>query len=303
MQTHQKITQTYKTRFDELSTEKRFHFASRLKLWSSDASMAKALDAMEDVVIGTGAADYTSKINQLETAQINIRQLNAASLRTPVLEKYPWLYGAELVLFYLLHANTHYKKDLRPYANNLQKYKTGIRQLATTDPYALGVLSTYAINVLYLVAQFDKSQDSFDFAKNIDAALGLAIEHPDEALLKLYLITHCIIGETLFYSKPIAATKAPYYEQLLHQGLELAEKNWSSLSLDAKLELAVCCRILDKAPSLLRRILNETEKYYESDLRYIIDPSKPHKNDLEWAEHRNVLFIMASTQPAKPFTT
>jgi hypothetical protein len=107
-----------------------------------------------------------------------------------------------------------------------------------------------------------------------------------------------IIGETLFYSRAIPPLHKKYYDEILDTLNVLAAQNWQDLTIDSKLEIALCSKILGHTESeLIKKAIGEADSHFNSRLGFIVDPKKPHKNSLEWAEHRNVLYLMA-TQPS-----
>lgn len=290
-----KILETYRSRFNELSPAKRFHFASRLNQTSPDDWTRRQLDDLDGWFFGGDDDDSrTSKLISLGTTEPDSLHLNAASERLPFFSKYPRLFGYELQLFQVLHAKTQYAVDILPLPDG--KMTTEEIDALANDARALAILSTYLVDVFYLHSRLVKQdEEKLISLATIDAALDVDFDPIQRPRLNVYLLTHCIIGETLFYSRKIPAKKNAYYRQLADRLIRLAEAHWNILTLDNKLEIALCLQLVGVQSELIRRAITEADVNYDETAGFITDPKMPHKNDLEWAEHRNVLYLMVTT--------
>src|SRR5690606_20751535 len=107
--------------------------------------------------------------------------------------------GVMLALFRARHLLFIYNIDVR---NELLNNKSleDLRALATSlieDTDAIKVLSTYAINYMYLVDRILFDDSGVINAKQL-YELGSSYDttQPNQSLLLIYLYTHCIIGES-----------------------------------------------------------------------------------------------------------
>lgn len=291
---HRKILKTYHSRFNELSPTKQFHFASRLNLTLPDEWARVQLDGLADWFFGgDDDASRTNKLISLSQNAPNLLHMNAASERLPYFEKHPQLFGYELQLFQVLHAKTQYAVNLLPLPGN--KMTTEEIEALTNDARALAVLSTFLVDVFYLHNRLVKNDENKLIPlTTMDAALDVDFDPIQRPRLNVYLLTHCIIGETLFYSRQISTQKHAYYQQLADRLVKLAKSHWNVLTLDNKLEIALCLQLVGVRSELIRHAITEADANYDEMAGFITDPKMPHKNDLEWAEHRNVLYLMVT---------
>jgi hypothetical protein len=162
------------------------------------------------------------------------------------------------------------------------------------------VLSTYAINTLYLLSKLYPD----DFAP-IDAkailALGKTYDMSDKKSIQMlmYLYTHCIIGETLFYWSPLANGLDEYTSMLVEID-GIIDELYEDINLDNKLEFLVCCRLANYDPRNRDRIYAEAEQSLDGG-GYIVDTHNnninPLKQSFMMSEHRNVLYVMSQSNP------
>jgi len=87
---------------------------------------------------------------------------------------------------------------------------------------------------------------------------------------------------------------------MLEQLNSLIQKNYDSISLDNKFEFLVCARICRYASSEEQRIYDEATVSLNSE-GFIVDTHNksinPIKQSFMMSEHRNVLFIMSTSDP------
>jgi hypothetical protein len=114
--------------------------------------------------------------------------------------------------------------------------------------------------------------------------------------LFLYLLTHCIIGETNFYTQRISAAKLKQTNTLLAKMEEVVTSHFELINLDNKLEFLVCCKLCDYQTPLFDTIYEECDKSV-GIAGYLVDTHnlnpQSSKMSLEDSEHRNVLYIMS----------
>ena len=127
----------------------------------------------------------------------------------------------------------------------------------------------------------------------LKAALDVSIDPSVRTILNVYLLTHCIIAETLFYSRSIPEDKWEYYSKVASMLEHLCTTHWDTMTIDSKLEVALCLQLVGHRDSgIIERAVTDAEDGYDTSEGFIKDPTVPHKNDLEWAEHRNVLYLL-----------
>lgn len=284
------IYATYTARLGELSPQKRFHFANRLYSWTGDPQAAAILQSY---------APDPSETDKILTELLarradNDPSINLLDLRAPYFSRYPWLYGLELALFQMRHWYIEYKLDTRSFFRSNAHYTlwdTGLQQLRA-DIDACAALSSYAVNALYLWHRLIQEDEQIIFAPDETGYL-----HSND-VLALYFATHCCLGETLFYARAVPADKLALQRLQLSSMEARASEHLASLPIDALLETVVTQRLCDIESSLQLAVLARAESHFDGSLGYITDPAKPDKNDLNGAEHRNVLYLMA-TMPSR----
>ncbi len=275
----------YYEHFNELTPEKQFHFATRMKNF-----------------IGVHDFDEWLKNNQPDTDLEAILSNNDYSrvaqiaVRKPFFEKYPKLYGVEATLFRVHHLLKEYSVDTRDEFIKLYP-KEKLYRLSDellSDDEALRALSTWAVNTIFLTEElFPRNQDSKD--KLIDWALELDPSLMEPSLY-VYLCTHIVICESEFYTKKVEPSEALI--KLLSSCKEVVLDNINSVSLDSAIEFLVCCKMIGLNFEDVRSRINEICKSYLKNSPYLInyrrdsDP-KGYYHTLNGAEHINSLYIMS----------
>ena len=283
------IYQTYLTRLTELTPQKKFHFANRLSSWSADKQAAATLTSFAPNIHEAEATLTDLVARRFE----NDHTINFPDLRTPYFTQYPWLYGLELALFQARHWRMEYDIDTFAYFRNNDSFalwKAGVEQLQA-DAQACATLSTYAVNTIYLWYRLVQKDERVLFTVDEPAYFEV------NTVLAIYFSTHCCLGETLFYARAIPANRVLVCRALLSRAELIAKNHLDSLPLDALLELIVAAKLCGAVLSIQDAILARASSHFDTSLGYITDPKKPDKNDLNGAEHRNVLYLMATTQP------
>ncbi len=283
------IYETYLSRLEELTPQKAFHFANRLRSWADDPRATTILQRY---------SPQPSEIQAILMRLLTLRAdenaaINFLDLRAPYFTQYPWLYGLELALFQMRHWYFEYGIDTRSFFRSNADFKlwdTGVERLYA-DTSACATLSSYAVNTIYLWYRLIQEDERTLFTTDSSAYL-----HTEKALA-LYFSTHCCLGETLFYARAIPADKLAAQCLLLSRSEVTARKHSESLPLDALLETVIALKLCGIESSLRATVLARVEAHFDTTLGYITDPAKPDKNDLNGAEHRNVLYLMATMTP------
>lgn len=301
------ILEEYLTNLDSLPFDKKFHFASRLYLWNNSKDLADALKEFK--------AEFTADNNPkriLDTVYANSLAApvhgskNASELRTPYFEKYPTLKTTVLLLFRITFMLHIYGIDARSLLfdyfsrESLDALENDLRN----DKPALAILSTHAVNFIYLYNLVIKEKETVsteDFFKVVDA---YNLQDPIHLQLYIYLFTHCIIGQSKFYYQNVeAAHKEPYLK--MQQQLEkLVADHFVDINMDNKFEYLVCCKILGTTSKLEDKIFQEAERSLSENGCFIIDRHNNNPQaaniDLPSSEHRNVLYIMSRELKCSP---
>jgi hypothetical protein len=298
------IYRYYLEHFDELSFEKKFHFVSRNYLWTRETSDLLA-DMQDTFTCNGNIAEAIQQLVSSAAASPVHGSKNAAELRLPYFQKYPLLKPAVLALFRITFAKTVYGIDAR---NVLEDFfeATELERLAQellADRQATAILSTHAINFLYLYSRVVVETELFDPVDFLDIGRQ-SYDTSDKTQLQLliYLYTHCIIGESMFYYRLIPSKQKDTYLVMLQELEQLIINRYEDINLDNKFEFLVCAKLLGANSMLHDRINEEAAKSLSDQGYYLIDR---HNNNpqidnvsLDKSEHRNILCILAN----KPFS-
>lgn len=294
----------YWENFDYLK-ESQFHFASRMYIWSGDKRSKRELKKLENKYIGINKNDIEKSIKKLLISKdLKDLELNEIGLRLPYLKKYKMLYSYNLVLFRVLFCDRIYNKDIRPIVKKFIDDKDLIKMKEDIEKNkkAFAILSTYAVNFIYNLENYlkiEKTNTSFinpenyykivknDYKGNLNKKYNL----------KIYFLTHCILGESRFYNREIKRFCSTYIK-MVKQVEKIISENYFDINLDLKLEFLVCAKMLNYKTKLEEVIYSETQKSLSSSGNYLIDiynsmAFMKNKNDFKSSEHRNILYIMA----------
>lgn len=295
------IYQYYLKEFEYLSFEKQFHFSSRLYLWSQDLRTKQILQTLQSEYTQNGNPKVAIRnIIKKTKGSLAHGSKNATNLRQPYFEKYALLKTYVSVLFRITFLKTVYNLDLSAYFLELfdEEAIDQLAQALLADKKALAILSTHAVNFLYLYHKVIKQDDSI-LNPSIFINIGKTqynLEDKVNLQLLIYLYTHCIIGESLFYRyKPRQHVET--YRSMIREMEILIEANFNNINLDNKFEFLVCAKLVDQTSKLESRIFNEAADSISNDGYFLIDKhnNNPQSQNisLNKSEHRNVLFIMA----------
>jgi RimK family alpha-L-glutamate ligase len=279
-----------------------FHYNSRMYLWTKEDKYKARLEAYR--------SKYANLSGILDKSRNSPSSNKKKSLhdqeRAEYFEKYPKLRGFNEALFKYLFAYTIYDIDESDELGNsalIDEMSNLARQLLE-DKEALKTLSTFAINYLYLLRFFLRSTGDKIF--EVSELLSVIEEFKHEINkentdLYIYFATHCIIGESAFYSRRIESDREVYLE-LLKKVEEVIHQGYFNITLDNKCEFLVCCRLVGYSSFLEPIIQNEAEMSLSPIDNYIVDTvnsetRRQEKKTFLLSEHRNVLYIMANTEP------
>jgi RimK family alpha-L-glutamate ligase len=282
----------------------RFHYASRMWLWTKNPTQKKRLSELKNEYLNLKRGGPAKKINYLLAEKpTKEKMIGDFAKREPYFKKYPKLYPLQKILFFNLFAKTIYNKDLSEIIGKIVKDKEiiDLRNKILKDKRAIVTLSTFAINFFYLSSFYLSGKRKSDDLEP-DYFLGLArqsyLDKPSDSLRILYILSHCIIGESLFYYEKISNKEITYLE-MIRLMEKIIANNYFEYSLDIKFEFLVCAGLIGHETRLKKIILNEGTKSLSPLGNFIVDTingdgGNPLKNHLLLAEHRNVLFLMAN---------
>jgi len=303
MELAEKIYQYYFDNSRLLNDDKLFHFASRIAAWQGSPEAFELLRDSSDYIVQP-SKDLNDVISELVNSPQTGKR-NAHELRQPFFERYPQLYGAHVALFRVRHLEAIYGINARSalFAAISEADLIKLEQDLLSDDEAIRILSTFAINYCYLFERVvRKNEQSLPIQHFYDIGTVYNTDDVQHLQLLIYLYTHCIIGESNFYTRRITDDKLPIYRKMLNKLEDLIVKNFDKINLDNKLEFLVCVRICNFKSNLFEPIHEECKKSISPEGMFIIDTHNQNaqdgRNDFTSSEHRNVLFIMSTTDYA-----
>ena len=301
----------YCTHFDTLSYWKQIHFSTRLAHWRADPFCVEQLKNLRTASIGeTGVEATLKELYDRYVGREPEPSKNAAELRLPYFQKYPELRAINVILFRALVYMKSYDIDCRPTIYELfpdDTIGTFLTKLFQ-DEAAVAILSTHAINAQYLYRRLISETDDTDQFDPADIyQLGqTAYDFTDKTHLKLYiyLYTHCIIGESVFYTRHIPEKNRDVYLRMISAMEKVIDDNFENINLDNKCEFLACCQIVGVESRLRQRIESECSQSISPEGTFLVDTlnKNPQTDSVDFnkSEHRNVLYIMANS-PYRPF--
>jgi len=296
------ILSYYQNHALELPSDKQFHLASRLYLWNQDETASQALQSLRNEFTSSNNPEAALRAVMATALESPVHgSKNAAELRRPYFERYPKLKVYVSVLFRMHFMRLIYNLDSRPLFHQLfdESELLQLRNDLLNDSEALAILSTHAINFLYL---YDRSFTK-DNQLPLETFLQVGRNHYDlndrmHLQLFIYFYTHCILGESLFYYRHIPTDLQQTYLTMLQELEQLIVDHYDDINLDNKCEFLVCAKVLGVASRLEPLIFAEAEQSVSDEGTFIVDRhnNNPQTNNvaLDSSEHRNVLFMMAN---------
>lgn len=288
----------YRDNLQYLSAGTRFHFLSRLHLWSLKKKYANEIKAAREEWWAT----FPDVVRRLAGKDVKIelapskKYRKAAALAHPLVDQY------NAFFFKCIFDRTIFKgtafednyDDINP--SRLQEVRLNLLK----DSKSLFILSTVAINFLYHYEHFLGNTDGlFDPIK----LLAIPDKHslPDEKDdrdARIYYYTHMIIGASNFYSKKISKKDSAVYVDALKRVEQIISENYNKCTIDQKAEFMVCARLCGYASHLEEIIRSELATSCSPHGNFLVNTQNIHrgsvlKEAMETAEHSNVLAIMA----------
>jgi len=273
----------------------RSHYLSRMYLWTKDVTYKKLIDENKNDYLGADPnVTLVKKMNDEGTEFTG----KWATERESVFKKYPKIRVYNDVFFFWLFSGAIYNIDLHSDLERLIDKKSIKKTFdkLIKDKESLSVLSTHAINFIYHANNFFGKE--FDFNPKIFLDIvneKKTINSPSEISLSIYLLTHCIIGASYFYTREIVEYKN-IYQDMIKTLERLILDHYFNVSLDEKNEFLVCCRLVGLDSGLEKIIISETEKSLSSLNNFVYDKLNSRnvleKNNPSSKEHTNVLYLM-----------
>lgn len=293
----------YQDHFNELSLSKQFHFASRLDVWSEDAWAHEKIEQLRGRLLPTGEGTETlRRIGDGTLIPLRYGSKGLQALREPYFARYPKLRTYAAMLYWALQLEHFYGVDAQQAvaANVADGELDQLYGDIMSDREAIAVLSTYAINFLYLYRQLFH-HDTADLSPLLFeeiAASGHSRDNsnPRQLQLKLYLLTHCIIADSLFYIRKLPSAHHTGYQRLIEILESTIQQHYAAIALDNKLEFLVCCRLVGHTSKLEEKIIAEASRSFSPHGTFLIDTENTNhisgSTSLGNSEHRNVLYIL-----------
>lgn len=273
----------YYDHFNELTPDKKFHFATRMKNYFHCHDFA---DYFKNNMPST---DLKPLLENNDFSHVN-----NLSARRPYFLKYDQIYGIDLALFRTNHLLNEYQIDLRPQLLKLMplEYLYHLSDELMADDGAIVTLSTWAVNVICLIETLfprhhnvvkSLAEKSLSFAQKF---------HDADPLLLIYLYTHIILCDSNFYTRPV--TEQRLAAEMLENCARIIDQNFDCLILDVRIEFLVCSNMVGvDYPKLRTRIAQECCQNLKTS-PYLVDLRRPKSyHSLNGAEHTNTLFIMS----------
>jgi hypothetical protein len=291
--------------FAELTLDKQLHFASRLGLWRKDTTCLALVEQLRSRILPTGdVGDTLRGIYDGTLLPLRPGSSNALSIRTPYFERYPRLRQASTVLYWANLLDSLYGTEARSKIEDIISGEelTKLYDELSEDSDAIAILSTHAINFMYLYQRYMQQNiilPDMTLYKDITASYPYDLSDPVQLQLYIYLVAHCVIGESLFYTQTIQANRQIDLHPLLGGVENTIEQRFDMVNLDNKFEFLVCCKLVAYTSRLESRIMEEATTSASSVGLYLVDhPSRQSAyTSFGNSEHRNALYIMACSKP------
>ncbi len=294
------VSEEYQSQIHLLG-DKKFHFLSRRYLWSGNNFFKNKLNELRAQYIGNSEEGYRKRLKEIFThIPEHGNRMVAKEARQAYFKKYPHLEPFLGLLFKNLFVREIYETDLHVYIRKLVSDDDllDLKYAIENDEEAMRILSTHAINYLYMLDDYLGTKKSRTDPKKY---LRIGTSYPDESFeLQIYFLTHCIIGASGFYSIAIKKDDLDIYVGMIRHIEEIIRNHFKTISLDNKFEFLVCAKICGYKSDLEKNILSEADRSLAPDGNFLIDihnakASPDERNDFVGSEHRNVLYIMSQT--------
>lgn len=296
-----KVLEEYKQNIDRLTFSHKYHFLHHLYLWDRNDWASNELACIKKEIAGDKAT-VLERIDRQSRQSAVAPVKNAAQLRKKYFAKYPSIQLLNNLLLETLYMKTVFGVDSRTLIPQVTRHLDipTIFKTLLADSKAIAFLSTYAVNFFYIYDKFYAKTESIKPADILRHADILDKNNPQELLLYFYFVTHCIIGDSLFYAKPISHKHLQTYQSTLRKLDEiLMSDSYNLLHMDVKFETIVCARMCGLRLKSEAKIYSEARRSLSVNGNFIVDihneSAQEDFADLSSSEHRNILFLMSCT--------
>lgn len=316
-QTTQIVKNYYDQNYQYLPLAKKFHYASRMYLWTRQGKYYEILQELKYPIIerideyianSTNSHHYLNNVNKninIEESAVSDQSIikTMKKAREPFYKKYPQIKLFNKLLFQYLICKTIYNADLKEKISTVlsQNQLLNLYENLRQDKEAILVLSTLAINYFYLLENYldQKITEPLRYLEISQEFENRTLNNiPPRTLkrLNLYMLTHTVIGESRFYARNV---RDPVYNNILSFTEKIITQNYFEIPLDNKFEFLVCCRLTDYSTNLEEIIYNEADNSLSEignfiEYSYKVSFNKKHKtSSLISSEHRSVLYLMS----------
>ncbi len=301
------VKDCYVKNIDNLS-DKKFHFFTRMFLWTKENKYLKELEKNKAEYFGKNDDGFKNMAKHiLEKKEFyKKRVFNNKDFRLDAINKYPLLGSYSELLFRNLMSKNIFNIDLKPLISEFvtDSELLKLRDLLLNNEKDILALSTFAVNYLYFIEEYFSDAKEFEvdveklFKITNTQDFGTRAKNANLLINDIYFLTHIIINASRFYKNKIIKNRKTYIK-IFNKLEEIIELNYIKVSLDTKLELLVCAKLLKTKSSLDSRIKEEAELSLSPINNFLVDTFNIHKNNKNksWldSEHRNVLYIMLNS--------
>lgn len=289
----------YFSHFDELTLDKQFHFVSRLYAVCNDKQAKEKLLQLQAPLIGNNTALQVLSTIQ-SGAMFPLLPGNAELLqaRAPYIEKYPQLRDTSRLLYWSAMLSYAYQFESKEALTSLipSDDLEDLYQDLLRDHSAVATLSTHAVNYLYVYKRFYKHESGPDpslFSTILSNQSHYDYSDPVQLRLAVYMVTHAIIADTVFYFEPVPKDHVIQHRNNLEQLETILTNRLDLLSLDTKLEFILCCKLVGRRSTLESDIINEVNSNISESGTFITSGNRMNdESTVQNSEHRNALYLM-----------
>ena len=305
-QLRNKVREHYFENLHTLSTVKQFHFSSRMWLWFEDQRARDILEVLREEMISDGSDTSLHEVlSGLLEKDHKFGSDNAKEFRKQAIERHPELVRIMPVLYRALWADKIYGvTNAWDVARDVvaPEKLNHIADRLFNDPASVAAFSTHAANFAYLYKKIGGEAAEIPSTSDFVEIASSRYDDTDllQLQLKLYLLTHVVIGETLFYSEAIhEPAKQSAVELVSYLDTDFSNR-FDDINLDNKFEFLVCARICGVEVESESRINQEALNSISPDGIYTIDTHnnnpQSRNTSLARSQHRNVLLVMSGTR-------
>lgn len=284
-----------------------FHYASRMFLWTKDNKYRQMLDELKNDFIGD-SSEQQKKVVQTTYYDFHFTPRLDRQIRNGDIGLYEKVVHYNDILRRYLFGKTIYNVELGKYIEELisKKDLNFIYTELIKNPEAILSISTDAINYIFYIKFYFESYYYDSISVDLESLFSLVQYYIKEnsSLTRekitqlMYILTHCIIGQSEFYNKPITNKKNFGNFILLLENT--IEDYFFDLGLDIKLEFLMCCKLLNHKTHIKNLILNQAHQSISYHGNYLEDKirsshTKSLADRMTLSEHSSVLYIMATT--------